>query len=554
MLWKEKMRGQLNRTTAVILALIGAAGLILFLCLWRTAFPEAGVEVNLTEKDARETAEAFLRSNGHDPRGYDSTMVFGVVQTTAAYLERTLDSEAVRQVMREDVTVWQWLGRWFRPQQVEEFRVNLDPATGHLVSFQHIVPQDAFGADITEEQAMRLAVRFLESQGVNLNDYELMAQSSETLSARTDYHFAWHRRQYRVADATCKVEVTIQGDQVGGYSRHLVIPESFTRSFANEQESGLLLSMVGFFLLFILIVATLILAAKLFRQDALPWRFGLPFSIGLVITSVLGAVNKIPLRWYEYPTQVDKVIHLSLPLVAAAVIGTIFGFSNLIGAAVGHAVRQDVFDYSPLSGRGDTRDGSLLDRLRRASLPGYALASAYLGFMTVFYLLGRRFLGVWLPTQAGPAATLSTLLPVAAPLVAALHATLLEEVGFRLFCIPVFKKYLRSTFVAVTLSAIIWSLLHSSHMVYPVYVRIVEITIVGIAFGYFFLHFGLTAVMIAHFTVDVVLLSLPLLTSSHPYYLGSGIADLGVAALPLVVSLCALSRSKSRTQRTRTPS
>jgi hypothetical protein len=168
--------------------------------------------------------------------------------------------------------------------------------------------------------------------------------------------------------------------------------------------------------------------------------------------------------------------------------------------------------------------------------------------MTAFYLFGRRFLGVWTPSYAGPASTLSTLLPVAAPLIGALHATLLEEVGFRLFCIPVFKKYLRSTGVAIVLSAIIWSLLHSSQAVYPIYVRLLEVTIIGVAFGYFFLRFGLTTVIIAHLTVDVVVLSLPLLTSSHPYYLGSGIVALIVAAAPLVVGLSSLLRSRSESR------
>jgi hypothetical protein len=234
----------------------------------------------------------------------------------------------------------------------------------------------------------------------------------------------------------------------------------------------------------------------------------------------------------------SRAVSLILPLAAAGVMGAILAFSILIAAAVGYALYQDVLGHPSWLDNG-ARSGSVQDYMRRASAPGYALAFAYLGFMTLFYLFGRRFLGVWVPSHAGPASMLSTFLPAAAPLFVALQATLLEEAG-RFFCITVFKKYLRSTFVAVALSAIVWALLHSSQAVYPIYVRLIELTIVGIAFGYFFVHFGLAAVMIAHFTVDVVLIGLPLLTSSRPYYLGSGIAALLVAALPLVVGLAGL--------------
>ena len=140
-----------------------------------------------------------------------------------------------------------------------------------------------------------------------------------------------------------------------------------------------------------------------------------------------------------------------------------------------------------------------------------------------------------MPPEAEYSNILGTSLPFLFPLTIAVSAALSEEFAFRLFSISLLKKYLRVSWVAVLLPALIWAFAHSNYPVFPVYVRGIELTVAGIVFGIVFLRCGLETVIIAHYVIDALLVALPLLKSHNAYFVFSGAVVIVLAFLPLAV-------------------
>ncbi len=177
---------------------------------------------------------------------------------------------------------------------------------------------------------------------------------------------------------------------------------------------------------------------------------------------------------------------------------------------------------------------------------GYAVALAFLGYLTAFYLIGTRYLGVWIPAESPHSALLSTYAPWLVPALIALEASVSEELVLRLFAISFLKRFLKWTALALLVPAMVWAFGHSNYPVFPVYVRGIELTIAGLAFGWIFIRYGLLTMLVAHYAIDAILIAMPLLGSSVGTYVGYGAAALVCAALPLLVPILAAVRRGRR--------
>jgi hypothetical protein len=72
------------------------------------------------------------------------------------------------------------------------------------------------------------------------------------------------------------------------------------------------------------------------------------------------------------------------------------------------------------------------------------------------------------------------------------------------------------------------------------------LTIAGIVFGIVFLRFGLFSVLIAHYVVNALIVSLPLLRSKSPYFFISGLIVVGLALLPIIPVVIRLLRRRKK--------
>jgi hypothetical protein len=237
----------------------------------------------------------------------------------------------------------------------------------------------------------------------------------------------------------------------------------------------------------------------------------------------------------HYPDTVTKAVFFAMSL------------GNLVTEVLAEALM--IFAFVTL-GEIFSRDGKdtklpLIDALSRKELPkqdlssifvtGYSLGFIFLGYLIVFYLAATRLFNIWMPPDTRYSNILSTALPFLFPLTIAVSAAVNEEFTYRMLAISFLQRLTSKNWLAILVPALLWGFAHSHYMVFPMYVRGIELTIFGIILGAVFLKYGLETVIIAHFVINASIAGLPLLRSTNPYYFISGIVVVALALLPPVI-------------------
>jgi membrane protease YdiL (CAAX protease family) len=532
-------RERLTRADLLIVALavvLGGLGVFIAIRGFEAAFPEASIEFKVSRPEIEQRAADFLERRGFDLSTFPHQLVvFRYDDTAKTYLERELGLEEANRLMVSEINVWRWKVRFFRPPDKEELLVYLDPA-GELVGFEHIVEEEQSGARLNKEQARGVAEIFLYAQlGVDLEGFSLVEDAVEERPDRIDHRFAWERDDFKAKDATYRVHVTVQGDQIGRVLPHLKVPEQWERDYRRLRSRNETLQSAAVLLYIPLLVAVVIVLLPRIRQRRLRWRPLLWFSGVMGALNLARMLNEIPLSAEGLNTAmpywqfvVGQVANAMIQSIAIAI------FIALL-AASGSAVYREIFPDKVAISRLFTFEGMRTKEFFRATIVGYALAGIQLGYVVVFYVFAGRF-GAWSPAEVPYSNFLSTAIPWIYPLTVALLATTTEEFAFRLFAIPFLKKYLKSTWLAVLIPAFVWGFLHSGYPQQPAWIRGVEVGLVGVVFGFVMLRYGILATLVAHYTYNAVLISLPLLQSENFYFLVAGGLVMDLALIPFVIA------------------
>ncbi len=529
---------------------LGLAGLACFLVFFRSAFPTASIEIEVDRPEAERLAREFLETRGLDLEGYEGATVFGSDQVGAAFLQKTLGMEEANRRMKGEIPIWRWRSRWFRSAEKEEMAVSLGP-DGGLLGFGHAIEEAAEGADLPADSARVLAEAFLTEQGVDLGGFEEVKASSEKKENRTDHYLEWKAKDFTLAwnpedpeagEATLRHAVRVQGEEIGYYRHYLKVPEKFSRNIEKETGLGQLLAVVSFVLIIITIIAAGIMIVLKARGAAVPWKAFIAIAIVVAVFSLLNVLNSFPVVKVSYPTEWTYFTYVGF-LVAGAVIGALaYSLWILVTGMSGHVLASETYPES-LEGFADLSAGRITSkRVGYSCLMGYGVGLFFLGYLTLFYMVGRKFLGVWLPAESPYSNVVSYYLPFLAPLAISLMAALSEEFTSRLFSISFLKRYLRWTPLALLLPAIIWAFAHSSYQVFPVYVRGIELTIGGLIFGIVFIKYDILVCIVAHYVVDAILFATPLIGSENDYLRISGFVVIGLGLLPLALGLAGAGR------------
>jgi len=131
---------------------------------------------------------------------------------------------------KQDLKFASWHVRLLTPLDPEEWSVDVSSRTGRIVSYQHIVKEEAPGATIPITQAEQLALQALTARpggGPAPSDLRLLSGRVTRQPNRTDQAFTWERPALQRGDATYRYTVTILGDQVGRIDEYYNIPEGW---------------------------------------------------------------------------------------------------------------------------------------------------------------------------------------------------------------------------------------------------------------------------------------------------------------------------------------
>src|SRR5580704_9855396 len=296
---------RLDRKDAKVLLLwilAGILGAAVAYTYFFRAFPEASVDFKVPRAEALSIGRQFAAAQGARLDGYASSIVFDVDDTAKTYLEREVGLQQANQMMANQVHIWYWRTRFFRPLQKEEFDVRVDPGGG-IVGYTHQLEEAAPGARLERAAAQATAETFLRGTlqaDLSLYDFREEEANLTERPARRDWSFSWERRGFRAKDAPYRLVVTLAGDRVSGYSEFLKIPEAWSRDYEHLRSSNNLFEYIALLPYAFLIGGCMYVIVSLGRRGLLEWRTGLALGVFLTVLYFVMTMNQWPLDRAEY--------------------------------------------------------------------------------------------------------------------------------------------------------------------------------------------------------------------------------------------------------------
>ena len=516
--------------------LVAAVSLAVGVHYFYRAFPEASIDFRVTRDEAKAQAADFLAARGFDLAAYRHSAIFRYDNQTKTFLERELGLEGATQVIGDPVQLWRWSNRWVRELEKEEFQATVT-TSGELVSFSHLIEEEAPGASLAEAEARRLAETFLTGElGRDLTALDFVEAQAQERPNRIDYTFSWKLRDFAVGEAHYRFYVRLQGDQIGGFGEYLKIPEAWERDYAELRSRNETTGLVAGTLLILTILAMLVSFFSGVRARDIRWKTAAIFGAIAAALTLLAELNNLPLTSFSYDTTDTYGSFLTGQLLnslfAAAAQGILIFF---LTAAAEPLYRRYYANQIQIGGQ-FTPAGLRTKRFLLGTILGLAMTPAFLAYQVLFYITAEQF-GAWSPADIPYSEMINTYIPWIMVLLIGFMPAVSEEFISRAFSIPFLHKYLKSRWAAVVIAGLIWGFAHASYPQQPFYIRGIEVGIGGIIVGYIFLRFGILAPLVWHYTIDALYTSLILFRSSNSYFIVSAALSAGLMLLPLAVAL-----------------
>ena len=298
------------------------------------------VDVHLTQGEAEAKAVEYLKETGADPSAYEVVTYYQNQPNTMAIryiLER--DSVAVvNRLYREDLLASLWVTRFFRYGEKEEYRVAVHPEDGSLYSINHLLAEEAEGADLEEAQAQAIAVDHLRAYGFDVEQLELKESSSEKLPNRRDHRFVFEAIESdsrNVDELRYRVRVNVAGDEPVSIYRFLKVPEDWRRE--RQESTTLKTALSG--LLIVLIAAVVIhglwLLVRCVRNEGIVWSPLIKIAAIGTAFFLLHLINGLSVVERAYDTHLTLSI-FTITQILGVVLGGL-GIGLVILAALGLA-------------------------------------------------------------------------------------------------------------------------------------------------------------------------------------------------------------------------
>jgi len=530
----DSMRAKDYRLILICL-FVCAASLWVGIRYFYRVFPEASIQFNVDKESSEPIALGFLAAQGISLDGYRHASAFLYDDETKVFLERQLGLKRANSLMGNEVKLWRWGHRWFRPVQKEEVRIEVT-TRGEIASFLHTITEDAPGADLPADAARALAESFLFLEiSRPINELEFIDVQSQKRTARTDHVFTWQVRGVAYAGASHRISVTVQGNRVDGFRDYLKIPEEWSRNYSRLRSLNESTSEVDLFFFVLLGVGMLVTLGRNVRLQNVRWSTALTFGAICFALQFLSSLNEFPLTEFGFDTTDSYAGFLGMTVLSAAMEALAFGsIIALLTACVEPVYRQacpkHISISNILSWRA-LRTGSFF----RASLVGISLTFFFFAYEIGFYLLANKF-GAWSPAEVPYTNLLNTHFPWVFVLLGGFFPAVSEEWMFRAFSIPFLQKVLRRRWIGAVLAAFIWGFGHANYPNQPFYIRGVEVGLVGLVLAWAMFRFGILAPLIAHYSIDAFYSAFLLLRSGNTYMTVAGALTAGISLIPLMVA------------------
>ncbi|MDD5764983.1 MAG: type II CAAX endopeptidase family protein [Candidatus Marinimicrobia bacterium] len=508
------------------------------------AFPEQNIRFDVGRKESRQVAEQFLQQMDISVLDYHHAVAFDYDDQSKTFLEKEVGIEESRSLLNDDFKIWRWSNRWFKPLSKEELKVNISP-DGNITLFEHAIPEEAASPSISIDQAKRQCTQFLtDILKIDLKRWEFLEEKTQVKPNRIDYVFTYKKRGIEIHEATYRLDVTVQGNQIGEFHEYLKVAEQWTRDYQHLRSLNTTTSATAFFFFVLILIAALVAFFRQLSQKNIRLKTAFIFGGIAFVLQLLSVLNEIPVLMFQFDTNQTLSNFYGSIILKAFFEALFYGILVMIVTGAGEALYRSRYPKK-LSLTGTfTLPGIRSKSFLMSAVIGISLAIVFMAFQTIFYLIGKDH-GVWSPADISYSDVLNTVFPWFFVLLTGFLPAVTEEFTFRMFSIPFFERILKSRMLAILIPAIIWGFAHANYPNQPFWIRGFEVGLFGIFIGVIFLKFDILTVLIWHYTVDALYTSFILIKTNDPYLIVTAIASTFIILVPVVYNLISYARHRS---------
>lgn len=496
---------------AVLLLLLAVSGLLMYVINVEQTSPVASVDLRLSRKDVTSKAKQYASLNNFDTANCIESTVFNCDQSVKTFLEYRLGLKEANRLMRADTPVWYWSTRFCRPKAHEEFTTRLSP-DGRLVGLEHVIQHERPLKSLTHEEAKKVAEQFVEGvAGYELQEFRLFEDDTVPRSHRTDHSFTWLDSK-RVDGAGIFISVDISGTTVSKFSRALGTPESWDSDYRGLRSCNEALQSVANVAHWTLLICAFgVVLAGISKREI---NLRLTFVVASLVTGleVTNTFNSLPYEFAAFD-KAEPVSDFWIELLGKALSTGFWQMLEtfLVVAAGEHLYRKAYPDkvalnhiFAPAAMR--------LPDVQKQVLIGYAAAGAWLGWNTIYYLVGKSF-DFFSPLDWPLEAVLSSAFEMLNAVNVGVSASINEEFMYRAVALLLLQRLVKNFWMANIIQAAAWSFGHSNYPQEPPFVRGMELLMPGLVGGWLIRHYGILPCLVGHYLYDVFLGVFPLLQS-----------------------------------------
>ncbi|MEA2165700.1 MAG: hypothetical protein QOK37_3827 [Thermoanaerobaculia bacterium] len=235
------------------------------------------------------------REDGGAPGGYDGLAADYI-------LRKGMSVPSLVSVMRAKVPTATWMIRSFAPQVKDEYFVEVDPRTSHVVGYHHYQDELRAGPRLDQPQALGIAQGAFAQYGADFQSFDLKEALNYQQPNRRDWLFHFQEKQPLVADAWRRVSVRVSGADVTEFTTTVKVPDSVYREPTTLLNILFtILRIAGGLSILSLIVAGFVIAL---RRQRFPWQRALRWMLALAIIPLISIAARWELTLFEYNTSI----------------------------------------------------------------------------------------------------------------------------------------------------------------------------------------------------------------------------------------------------------
>ncbi len=483
--------------------IIALLGFVFYALFNRQVFPAASINYALTSSQAAVEAKALAAQLGYDVDKNIQTTVFLHDDEAKSVLEFKLGIKAANELMKNQVPVWLWRTRFCKELSKEQVYIAYT-TSGQLKSVFHILENDLKLPSLSKEEAQHEAESFIDKIGrQDLSKYQLFDYGTEAKPNRIDQHFEWKKGGF--PESSLRIRVDIAGNKVSSYRYYLAPSDTWSRQYKKIRENNELLGKIASFFVFLFIVATVGAFIYGLNTHNIRWRFTFISSLIVVVLLVLDQGN----NWTntidsQYDTSLTFTNFVTKQLIMTLLISVGALLMSLTLAGGAEIIYRRCWPKHMALPHLLTLRGMAQQDFFQKTIYGYLVVGGMMLWVISYYMVGQKF-NFFCPLGVDDYKTIGTLCPAISGALIGVSAAGLEEFTCRVVALGLLTKLLKNFWLANFIQAVVWGFAHSQYPQQPSYARGLELSVVGLVFGWILNRYGVLPCFVAHYLYDAFL-------------------------------------------------